>query len=56
VFSTQSIDASLDSLASTGSIAAPGFMQPEGIVIFHTAASVLFKKTLGGDGHKGSES
>jgi hypothetical protein len=29
-------------------------MDPEGIVVFHTAASVLFKKTLDGDGHKGA--
>jgi hypothetical protein len=32
-----------------GSIAAPGFLNPEGIVIFHTAASQLFKVTLEGD-------
>jgi hypothetical protein len=36
----------LDLLASFGSIAAPGFMKPEGIVIFHVAARVGFKKTI----------
>lgn len=39
----------MDGLARTGSIAAPGFMNPEGIVIFHTGRSVLFKKTFEGD-------
>lgn len=36
----------LGDLASGGSRAAPGFMQPEGVVVFHTAARVGFKKTL----------
>lgn len=29
-----------------GSVAAPGFMNPEGVVIFHTAGGYLFKKTF----------
>lgn len=29
-----------------GSVAAPGFMNPEGIVIFHSAGNVMFKKTF----------
>lgn len=33
-------------LKRDGSAAAPGFMNPEGIVIFHTAARVCFKKTF----------
>lgn len=33
-------------LKNFGSVAAPGFMNPEGIVIFHTAANFCFKKTL----------
>ena len=36
----------LDELREYGSLAAPGFMRPEGIVIFHTAGSVGFKRTL----------
>lgn len=36
----------LADLALHGSWAAPGFMKPEGIVVFHTAANVGFKKTL----------
>lgn len=44
---------SLARLASGGSVAAPGFMRPEGIVIYHVASGQLFKMTHGGDGHKG---
>jgi len=36
----------LQTLREHGSQAAPGFMNPEGIVIFHTASGQLFKKTL----------
>jgi hypothetical protein len=36
----------LKSLTENGSRAAPGFMNPEGIVIFHIASRHLFKKTL----------
>jgi hypothetical protein len=36
----------LDALEVGGSVAAPGFMNPEGIVIFHTAANFCFKKTI----------
>lgn len=33
-------------LAENGSCAAPGFMDPEGVVMFHTAGNVGFKKTI----------
>lgn len=36
----------LDVLKTTGSQAAPGFMDPEGIVMFHRASGVAFKKTF----------
>ena len=36
----------LTALQVEGSKAAPGFMDPEGIVIFHTAGGHLYKKTL----------
>lgn len=42
------IDFSIRRLAA-GSLVSPGFMRPEGIVIFHTAGGYLFKKTLEGD-------
>lgn len=43
------IKAALDRLASEGSAASPGFTDPEGIMIYHTAAGQYFKKTLVGD-------
>lgn len=36
----------LSNLRTGGSVAAPGFMKPEGIVVFHVAGNVGFKKTL----------
>jgi hypothetical protein len=36
-------------LRVTGSRAAPGFMKPEGVVVYHTAARSMFKVTLEGD-------
>jgi hypothetical protein len=47
------IDLSLESLRINGSVAAPGFLNPEGIMVYHTASGTYFKYTLGGDGHKG---
>jgi len=47
------IHALLAALSVSGSWVAPGFMKPEGIIVFHVAAGSLFKATLGGDGHKG---
>lgn len=48
-FSTGIIEETLARLGAFGSVAAPGFRDPEGIVIFHTAAGVCFKKTLKND-------
>lgn len=45
-FGTRAIDAALHVLVEFGSQAAPGFMSPEGVVIFHTAGNVGFKKTI----------
>ncbi len=36
-------------LEKEGSLAAPGFMDPEGIIVYHEAAKQLFKKTIKGD-------
>lgn len=33
-------------LSKRGSSAAPGFMNPEGVVVYHTAGNVMFKKTF----------
>jgi len=48
-------DAILTKLATEGSVASPGYMKPEGIVIFHVPSQSLFKKTLDKhDAHKGA--
>ena len=36
-----------------GSIAVPGYMEPEGVIVYHKAANQLFKYTLDGDAAKG---
>lgn len=40
------IDVALSNLKQYGSSAAPGFMNPEGIVVYHVAGNVGFKKTI----------
>ena len=45
-FETSAVEVCLDLLRSHGSVAAPGFMNPEGVIVFHTAANIGFKKTL----------
>jgi hypothetical protein len=45
-FDTKWIGDVLDDMRRNGSVAAPGFMNPEGVVIFHTASGQMFKKTL----------
>lgn len=46
IFDTQQIDLIIAELEMYGSVAAPGFAKPEGIIIFHTASRQLFKKTV----------
>ena len=46
IFTTELVDRALARLHVEGSLAAPGFMQPEGIVIYHTALDGYFKKTI----------
>jgi hypothetical protein len=45
-FCTDNIDLTLAVLHDCGSVAAPGFMNAEGVVVFHTASGTLFKKTI----------
>lgn len=40
------VEKSLDWLKKNGSFAAPGFMKPEGIVVWHTAGNFGMKKTI----------
>ena len=53
LFDTETVSTVLRNLEDAGSVAAPGFMDPEWVVVFHVASGVSFKKTLDGDGHKG---
>ena len=48
-FETDVCESTLTRLQESGSHAAPGYMNPEGIVVFHTAAGIAFKKTIHGD-------
>ena len=45
-FTTEDVARELALLRMNGSRAAPGFMQPEGVVVFHMASGQMFKKTL----------
>lgn len=56
VFSTEAVDVCLEDLRVNGSRAVPGFMRPEGVVIYHIQGNCGFKKTLDKhDQHKGSK-
>jgi hypothetical protein len=46
VFTTTAVEIEIERLRSEGSKAAPGFMNPEGVVVYHEAARAMFKKTL----------
>lgn len=45
-FTTDAVTSALEDLRMNGSKAAPGFMKPEGIVVYHTAGRIYFKKTI----------
>lgn len=46
LFDTFLIDGLLSTMKEKGSRASPGFMNPEGIVIYHKAGNLYFKKTI----------
>jgi len=46
IFNTFGIEETLKELKETGSVASKGFMQPEGIVIYHKQGNLYFKKTI----------
>ena len=46
VFHSDRVNDALQVLSAFGSKASPGFMDPEGVVVFHMAGGVGFKKTL----------
>jgi len=43
---TYAVNTAMISLETNGSVASPGFMRPEGVVAFHTAANQPFKVTF----------
>lgn len=54
-FTTEACQSAIELLRNKGSYAAPGFMNPEGIVVYHVAAGIGFKKTLEKDGQPKSK-
>lgn len=46
IFDTIEASRAIEILSEGGSFAAPGFMKPEGIIIYHHAANMCFKKTF----------
>jgi len=48
-FLMDAINGTLEKLQLEGSFAAPGYHNPEGVVIFHKASGYLFKKTIFND-------
>lgn len=46
-FSESAIDQTMDELWRGGSVASPGFQNPEGVVIYMPGSRTLFKKTFG---------
>lgn len=48
-FNTDAVESALDKLKEEGSYAAPGFFDPEGVVVYHTASRSYFKKTIKND-------
>lgn len=49
VFTTDAVEGALAKLRIGGSVACPGFMRPEGVVVYHIAAGVNFKKLIEAD-------
>ena len=49
MFETEIIELILEGLKRSGSCASRGFMQPEGIIIYHKQGNVYFKKTIEND-------
>lgn len=55
VFDTNTVRRALYELEDGGSFAAPGFMRPEGVIVFHIAAGQVFKVLLENDAVAKSE-
>jgi hypothetical protein len=54
MFDTDAVYTWMEQLKEMGSAAVPGYMNPEGVVVYHTHANICFKYTLDNDDeHKG---
>jgi len=51
-FDTSRIDETMETLKLLGSYAAPGFMNPEGVVVYHLGSGTMWKKTFEFDNGK----
>lgn len=49
LFHESKVEQQLERLKHVGSVASPGFMRPEGVVVYHTASNTMFKKVLEND-------
>jgi hypothetical protein len=49
MMSTHTVEHQIAILRTSGSVAAPGYMDPEGLITFHTAANLPFKTTVEDD-------
>ena len=49
LFHTDLVQLALNTLEKSGSFASKGFMNPEGVVVWHEAARIYLKKTIKGD-------
>lgn len=56
LFDTMAVASALNLLVCHGSYAAPGFMRPEGVVIYHVAGNFYWKKTIEKDDESKSKS
>lgn len=55
-FNSDTANLLVTDLKAKGSVASPGFMRPEGVIVFHTAANSMFKVTCENDQyHKGAQ-
>jgi hypothetical protein len=45
LFDTAVVDERIEWLKTNGSLAAPGFMKPEGVVVYHVQGNLSFKVT-----------
>ncbi len=50
----EAIEGAMRGLKIAGSVAAPGFKNPEGVVVYHTASNTLYKQTFDFDEGKWS--